>query len=329
MCALHETDVTLKANYRFALFFSIFACLIFISTSFKISNYEFPLKLVRGFTHLSMTSIIEPSLKSGRNNKINVNGFDLAYDLHRSTSSTEGPAIMFLPGLIRQKNEAKSINLQALCKNLDLTFLCADYVGVGRSSGKFSDGTVSKWASDTISLLDALREKKIILVGHGVGAWVSMVVAAKRRDLIKGIVGISADPDFTENLLWSQLSEDVKNKIMTEGVCEINWGSEKYLISKNLIEDGRENLLLTGGPRSIKVHCPVRLIHGLEDEEVPFQLALQLAENIVAEDVSVVLVKGSKHSMDAEADFKTMRSMIQEVIEVSSKEFDLRSPGSG
>ena len=79
------------------------------------------------------------------------------------------------------------------------------------------------------------------------GAWISFIIASKRPDLIRGVVGIAADPDFTEELLWKTLSEEVKNKIMTEGVAEIQWGANKYPISRNLIEDGRKNLLLTGG----------------------------------------------------------------------------------
>jgi len=120
---------------------------------------------------------------------------------------------------------------------------------------------------DTIAIIEKIigenaniiDKKGAVLVGHGVGAWISMVVAAKRPDLVGGIVGMSADPDFTEELLWKKLPEDVKNTIMTKGVCEITWGTEKYPISKNLIEDGRQNLLLTKGAGSIPIKCPVRL----------------------------------------------------------------------
>ena len=101
---------------------------------------------------------------------------------------------------------------------------------------------------------------KVVLVGQGVGAWISIVVARLRPDLVSGIVGMSSDPDFTEELLWKNLSDDVKEKIMSEGEAVITWGSEKYPISRKLIEDGRENLLLTGEPGSIPVKCPVRLV---------------------------------------------------------------------
>lgn len=159
------------------------------------------------------------------------------------------PFVEPLIGLIRAKNEAKSITLQSWCKKMDFTFFCADYFGVGRSSGKFSDGTISQWVQDSIYLLEKVLDKssqsKAVLVGHGVGSWISFLVASKRPDLVRGIVGMSADPDFTEQLLWNNLSQDIKDKIMTEGSAEITWGNNKYPISRNLIEDGRKNLLLT------------------------------------------------------------------------------------
>lgn len=163
------------------------------------------------------------------------------------------------------------------------------------------------------------------------GAWISFLIAIKRPDLVAGVVGLSADPDFTEELLWKSFSEEIKEKIMTEGSCEITWGKEKYPITKNLIVDGRNNLLLAGGPASLKISCPVRLIHALGDEEVSYQFAVRLLECVAAQDASLLLLKGTAdHAMEGEGEFRAMRAMILEVIEASkSREFDLRSPGSG
>jgi hypothetical protein len=199
---------------------------------------------------VSRLSMNQQLTDSGRNLIANINGVDLSYDLVRSKTSAT-PAIVFLPALIREKNEAKSIYLKSLCKKADLTFLCADYLGVGKSGGKFADGSVTRWSDDTISLIEKLiapYERKVVLVGHGLGAWISIIMATKRPDLISGVVGLAADPDFTEELLWKRLPEDVKEKIMSEGTYTITWGNERYPISKNLIEDGRKNLLLTGQP---------------------------------------------------------------------------------
>lgn len=191
---------------------------------------------------------------SGRNLKFPVDGGLLSYDLFHANEAG-GPPIVYLPGLVREKNEAKSINLQALCKKSDLTFLSADYFGVGRSSGKFSEGTLTRWTENTIELIDKSIDKslgKVILVGHAVGAWISFLIALKRPDLVSGIVGLSADPDFTEELLWKTLPEDVKDLIMKDGVYDVTWGVETYPITRGLIEDGRKNLLLTSEPGALQ-----------------------------------------------------------------------------
>ena len=218
------------------------------------------IKSNRIHTHNSMSSVTIPrrsirTLKmieeSGRNLKFNVKGGYLSYDLFYASGANE-PQIVYLPGLIREKNEAKSINLQALCKKNDMTFLSADYFGVGKSSGSFADGSISRWTNDAIELITAVLNKsggkKVILVGHGLGTWISFLIALKNPQLVSGIVGMSADPDFTEELLWKTLSEEVKEKIMNDGVYEITWGNNQYPITRSLIEDGRKNLLLAGPP---------------------------------------------------------------------------------
>lgn len=268
---------------------------------------------------------------SGRNLQIKLDGNYISYDLFRASSPSR-QCIVYLPGLVREKSEAKSINLQALCKREDYTFLTADYFGVGRSEGKFTDATVTKWTHDTIALIEKIlgvRDTKYILVGHGLGAWISFLIAAKRPDLINGIVGLSADPDFTEELLWKSLPESDKERIMRDGVAEVVWGATTYPITRSLIEDGRKNLLLAGGKDSIPITCPIRLIHALYDEEVPHHFALKLVENCMSRDASVVLLKGASHEMEGEGEFKAMRSMIAEVMAAFKGEFDLTSPGSG
>jgi hypothetical protein len=117
---------------------------------------------------------------------------------------------------------------------------------------------------------------------------------------------------------------------MEQGSAKVLWGAARYPISRALIEDGRQNLILAAGPGSLPVRCPVRLMHSLADEEVPYTLALQLVETVASTDASVVLLKGSSHAMDRETDLLTMKSMIAEVItDPHDRAFDLRSPASG
>lgn len=305
-----------------------------------LEAHAFAFERVESRTRGKFPRALHMNLKDGRNLQLPVSeGNFICYDFLHSGAQSKAPTIVYLPGLVRERNEAKSINLQSLCKRTDMKFLSADYFGVGRSSGSFEDGTVSKWTEDTILLLDTVLKQSepggksgpVVLVGHAIGAWISFLVALKRPDLVDGIVGMSADPDFTEALLWTNLDEPVKQEIMKNGVAQVQWGKEVYPITRNLIEDGRNNLLLSGHtPGSLPIHCPVRLIHAQKDEEVPFEMSLKLIENCASTDASLVLIKSSSHAMEAERDFKTMRNMIREVIEASQgSRFDLTSPGSG
>lgn len=197
---------------------------------------------------------------------------------------------------------------------------------------------MGRWAADSIAIIEQVLKPpdgkprgKAVLVGHGVGAWISFVVAMKRPDLVAGIVGMAADPDFTEELLWKKLPEETKTEIMEKGVADVKWGNTVYPISRGLIEDGRKNLLLSGRTaNSLPVNCCVRLIHAIRDEEVPFELALKLVENCASTDAAVLLLKGSSHSMEDSQDMKAMRDMVRDVMtSASTGSFDLTSPGSG
>ena len=143
---------------------------------------------------------------------------------------------------------------------------------------------------------------------------------------VGGVVGLAADPDFTEDLLLKRLKPDVIERIM-DGMELIKWGDCSYPISRKLIEDARDHLLLKGPDGGLDVQCPVRLLHGLEDEEVPYTTAVRLANRIKTEDVTVSLSK-SGHYMDDIDDFKRTRLAIQDCLE-SIFVLDLRSPSSG
>lgn len=163
---------------------------------------------------------------------------------------------MYLPCLFYPKNNAKATNLENWAKRNQHTFVCADYYGVARSSGDFASGTVSRWTSDTIFLIERLITKgPVVLVGSGVGGWIGLLVAQKRPDLVCGLVTMAADPDFTEDLLWKNLSEEEKDLIIKNGVHEITWGVTRYAISRSLIEDGRNNLVLRN-PRCVDASRP-------------------------------------------------------------------------
>lgn len=240
------------------------------------------------------------------------------------------PNVMFLPYLLTPKNQGIAASLEAFCRKENLTYLCADYFGVSRSGGTTEDGCLSRWIDDSIELLDSVTKGKTVLVGAAVGAWIMMRIAMKRPDLVGGLVGMSIDADFTEELLWPNLAKDDKAAIMEQGAKDILWGKTIYRISRKLIEDGRENLILQGGKDSLDITCPVRLIHAFNDEEVPYANAVRTLEAIKARDVRLTLLKDATHYMEEEAEHSAMHAAVAQVVKASARfEYDLTSPGSG
>mmetsp|Transcript_10957 Transcript_10957/g.32703 ORF Transcript_10957/g.32703 Transcript_10957/m.32703 type:complete len:318 (-) Transcript_10957:28-981(-) len=255
----------------------------------------------------------------------------IIFDAEHPTS-TDPAAIVFLPSLSMPKVNAMSSSLRTWCRKNEYSFVVADYYSIGRSEGDVKKATISKWVSDTVTLLNTVaspeHHRRVVLVGAGVGGWIACRVAMEEPELVGGIVGLAADPDFTEELLLKKLPKDVLEKIMGEAQESIMWGGKTYSITKQLIEDAHDSHLILEGPAGgLNIQCPVRLLHGLEDEEVPYSTAIRLANRIKTEDVTVSLSK-SGHYMDDIDDFKRTRLAIQDCIE-SIFVVDLRSPSSG
>ena len=138
------------------------------------------------------TTLYGGIVSTGRDLLIEVEeGIELCYDAIKEENPA-GPPVLYLPGLLSPKSEGKSINLRAFCRKQGYTFMSADYYGTGKSAGNFVDGTVSRWTADTIFLIEnlLLRQGQVVLVGHGVGAWIAFLVASQRPDLVSGIVDV-------------------------------------------------------------------------------------------------------------------------------------------
>lgn len=233
-------------------------------------------------------------------------GHRLVFDEYY-VAENEHDLVVCLNNLADVKLNEKSTEVFEYCRKENKNFLCFDWFGRGESTGKLMEATISRWTEDTIHFLEneathvkgGIAGVKAALVGVGVGGWVAVLVALRRPDLVRGIVGLSADPDFTEDLLWNQLPEEEKDAIMRDGFREVKWGGreEVYPITSSLIIDGRKNLVLRGGKDSLEIMCPVRLIHSLEDEEVPYSVPLRLADAIQTNNIRVIMPKVGGHDL--------------------------------
>ena len=222
--------------------------------------------------------------------------------------------MIFLTGFKSDMTGSKALALEDFCRQRGTAFLRFDYTGHGQSSGAFEDGTIGEWADDAITALDRLTEGPQILVGSSMGGWIMLLAALARPDRIAGLVGTAAAPDFTEDLIPNELSDEQKKQMAEQGFAEIPncYDEEPYKITKALLDDGRDHLLLRG---EIPLDCPVRLIHGTNDEDVPWQISLNIAERVRSVDVETLFVKNGDHRLSEPRDLERLCRTVGRLLD--------------
>jgi len=230
----------------------------------------------------------------------------------RRTAGT-GVGVVFLCGHGSDMDGTKALEAEAWARATGRPFLRFDYRGHGQSSGNFLDGTISSWTSDCLAALDALTDGAQILVGSSLGGWLMLNVALARPDRVAGLIGIAAAPDFTEDLLWAEFSDEQRRIIEADGVIALPnpYSDEPVRYPWNLITDGRTNLRLRGG---LEIACPVHLLHGMKDEEVPWQTATQTAACLASPDVEISLAKEAGHRFSEPDQLDLLRAALDRMV---------------
>jgi pimeloyl-ACP methyl ester carboxylesterase len=224
------------------------------------------------------------------------NGTELAWI--RQDGKT--PTVVFLPGFRSDMTGDKAASLAAFAAEKGQAMLRFDYAGHGASSGDFVDGTIGSWTDDAIAAIDALTTGNLILIGSSMGGWIALLTALARPSRIAALIGIAAAPDFTQRLMWDSMAPKERAKLQQDGVLYVpSQYGEPTPITQALIEDGASHLLLNG---PIAIHCPVRLLHGQADPDVPWELALTIARQLETPDTQVTLVKDGDHRLSRPAD---------------------------
>ncbi len=223
-----------------------------------------------------------------------------------------GPGVVFLGGFHSDMTGTKAQFLAEWCADRARAFLRLDYSGHGASGGRFDEGSIGRWAADAEAALLGLTEGPQILVGSSMGGWIALLLALRHPARVQALVGIAPAPDFTEDLMWAQMADTVRQAIMTEGQwLRPSAYGEAYPITRALIEDGRRHLLLR---TPIALDIPVRLLHGQADADVPWQHSLRIAEQITGQDVQVTLVKGGDHRLSDPAELLLLGRTLEALL---------------
>ena len=216
----------------------------------------------------------------------------LAY--HKSAGNS--PGVVFLAGYQSDMTGAKALALEAWSRTGGRGFVRFDYSGHGVSDGVFEDLVISDWVADAVAILDQCTDGPQVLVGSSMGGWIAVLTALARPQRVAGLVGIAPAPDFTETLLLANATDDDLEALRRNGVWRKPYGEgdDEFIVTQALLDDGRKNLVL-GAP--IAVTVPVRLIHGIEDDVVPWQTSQRLKDALDSADVEITKVAGAGHRM--------------------------------
>uniref|UniRef100_UPI0040489A60 alpha/beta fold hydrolase n=1 Tax=Yoonia sp. TaxID=2212373 RepID=UPI0040489A60 len=214
-------------------------------------------------------------------------GRRIAYHL----TDGQGPAIVFLGGFKSDMGGTKAVHLEAWARTQGRAFLRFDYSGHGESAGAFTDGAIGDWLEDAQAAV-GLVAGKLVLVGSSMGGWISLLLARAMPGRIAGLVTIAAAPDFTQDSMWAGFSPDQKAQLEAGQVALPSDYGEPYIITKRLIEEGRDRLVLR---QPLHLPFPVRFLQGTADADVKMDVALRLLDHAQGPDMRLTLVDGADH----------------------------------
>jgi pimeloyl-ACP methyl ester carboxylesterase len=228
------------------------------------------------------------------------------------------PGLFWLGGFKSDMQGTKAQALDDWARRHGRALTRFDYSGHGESGGSFADGTIGRWLEESLAVFETCCEGPQVVIGSSMGGWMALLLvrelarrAAPAGASIAALVLIAPAVDFTEALMWPRFSPEIKRQIETKGSWErpSAYGEEPYPITRGLIEEGRHHLLLGG---MIETGCPVRILQGVQDPDVPWQHAVDLTARLAQDDVVLTLVKDGDHRLSRPEDIERLLAAVAE-----------------
>ena len=220
--------------------------------------------------------------------------------------------IVFLHGFMSDLEGAKPKAFFNFAKKNNLGFLALEYTGHGKSSGKFTNGNITKWSEDTSILIKKIVNKnKIIFVGSSMGSWISLNQFQKFKKQIVGFLGIGSAPEFLENLMWKKFTKKIKDELIKKKIYHLNHGGYKYPITLQLIKDGRKNRVFN---KKINSKIKITMVHGQKDEVVPISYSRKILKIFSKAKKKLIIIKNGNHSLSSQKYLRKLKKELKFII---------------
>lgn len=243
---------------------------------------------------------------------------DIAILSRKAMSQDDAPTLVWLGGYRSDMTGTKAVELDRYAKETGLACIRLDYSGHGASKGDFNKGTISRWLEETIAVLRHKSPKRIIVVGSSMGGWIALrLVQELRKEQggteVAGLLLIAPAPDFTAELIEPNLSDEEKASLAERGYFEepSEYSTDPNIFTRDLIEDGRNNRVLTG---ILETGCPVHILQGMKDDDVPYSHALKLLNHLPADDIVLSLIRDGDHRLSRPQDIERMLAAATSLV---------------
>ena len=245
-------------------------------------------------------------------------GRRIAMRVRRADKPSGQPTLVWLGGYRSDMTGTKAVEVERYAMERGADCVRFDYSGHGASGGAFTDGTISRWLEESLAVVEHATKGRLVLIGSSMGCWVALRLIQELRkrgegDRVAGLVLIAPAPDFTAELIEPNLSDAERASLAERGYFEeaSEYSPEPNIFTRALIEDGRANRVLDG---TITTGCPVHILQGMRDPDVPYTHALRLMEHLPADDVVMTLIRDGDHRLSREEDIAKMKQAISTML---------------